>query len=374
MFLKKLQVMNLWDERSVELDFDKQVTVLTGMNGSGKSSILNIIYDSLKLRNGDDIATSKNRLWLSECHLDCGVSIQSLILPPVEDEKRNLVEKIIHKHNKKIHTTIYNEKLLEEIKATYEDSDSSNHVIFAKKNARGQGYIHGIGFPLDYSEEKRNARRDELKARPNAFLFQEDRKVMHNLENSNIDPKLEFWDTYSSSIDTRFFYIRDAMQIRESQIDAERSKIFDQYEEDGGLDTVVEDENYKLILSKKKAISDLFNLLNEYFYDSGKMLVKDKDDNKLTLKYIDKDESISWHLLSRGEKTLMYIFLATFLYKDKTSLFLFDEPDVTLHVKWQERLLKDISALAPDNQFIIATHSPSLVMRGWMSNCLTIKV
>ena len=42
------------------------------------------------------------------------------------------------------------------------------------------------------------------------------------------------------------------------------------------------------------------------------------------------------------------------------------------HVKWQDRSIKDLSALAPDNQFIIATHSPSLVQNGWLDHCLEI--
>jgi predicted ATPase len=87
---------------------------------------------------------------------------------------------------------------------------------------------------------------------------------------------------------------------------------------------------------------------------------------------IDSEKVIPWHLLSRGEKTLLYLFFAVFLYKSKVTVFLFDEPEISMHVKWQHNLIKDLAELAPDNQFIIATHSPSLVQNGWLGNCLEI--
>lgn len=291
------------------------------------------------------------------------------MLPPISDAKESIIHNIIMDNN----GDLYNENTITKVIASYE-SKLTDHISFSKGSQDGEGVVQLMRIPHDMTPKQAEPIRECLYKRPNSFLFQEDRKVMHNMENSNIDPNLDFWDTYSSSIDTRFFYIRDAMQIRESQIDAERSRFIDRYEENGNLASLKDNEEYKIILMKKKSIADLFNLLDSYFSNAGKQIVKEKGDNKITLKHISSDEHISWHLLSRGEKTLIYLFFATFLYKDKVPLFLFDEPDVALHVKWQECLLKDLVQIAPECQFIIATHSPSLVMKGWMDNCLTIKV
>ncbi|MDC4167946.1 AAA family ATPase [Photobacterium damselae] len=374
MFLNKLRIMNLWKNGVVELPFDKRVTVLTGINGSGKSSILNIIYDSLDL-NQMNISTSKNRLWASELKIEGGIRLQTIILPPVPESKQNFIQSLI-RSNEETNSAVglYSERLLTDIQKAYEDNTNKQHVTFTNRNLEGQGYIYSLAFPKGFTELKQDEINNRLRERPNAFLFQEDRRVMHNLENSNMDLNLEFWSTYSTSIDSRFFYIRDAMQIRESQLDARRSRLLDEYEACSGLMKLKEDPQYMAILRERAKIRELFDLLNSYFIESGKELVKDPDDNKITLKPIDDEKAISWHLLSRGEKTLIYLFFSIFLYKDKVSLFLLDEPDVSLHVIWQERLLNDLTSLAPEHQFIIATHSPSLVMKGWMDNCKTIKV
>ncbi|EOW3712715.1 AAA family ATPase [Vibrio fluvialis] len=373
MYLKRLSVINLWHGSSVKLDFSHRVTFLTGVNGSGKSSLLNIIYDSLHINKDNGFATSKNRLWSSNCMLENDVMLNTIILPPIPESKQTEIGKLISSHKSKNNSAeIYNKELIEKIKNVYEKDKLLSHVTFQNQNIKGQGYIHAIGFPKGTPQKDKDHYQQELMERPKAFLFQEDRNNLHNLKNSNLDPRLEFWSTYGSSIDTRFFYIRDAMHIRESQLDSSLSKLIEEHNFD--MHALIEDSAYSDIQSKKKEISDLYLLLNKYFRGTGKELVKDNEDNKLTLKFTDKDESISWHLLSRGEKTLMYLFLAVYLYKDKVEVFLLDEPEIALHVSWQEHLIQDLSNLAPLKQFVIATHSPSLVMDGWMDNCLNIKV
>ena len=42
-------------------------------------------------------------------------------------------------------------------------------------------------------------------------------------------------------------------------------------------------------------------------------------------------------------------------------IFIADEPEISLHVIWQENLLKGIRNLNENAQLIIATHSPDIV-------------
>ncbi|WP_371927396.1 AAA family ATPase [Pseudomonas sp. SJZ131] len=44
------------------------------------------------------------------------------------------------------------------------------------------------------------------------------------------------------------------------------------------------------------------------------------------------------------------------------ALFVLDEPDLSLHMEWQKMILPALLKLAPVCQFIVATHSPFLVM------------
>jgi len=43
-----------------------------------------------------------------------------------------------------------------------------------------------------------------------------------------------------------------------------------------------------------------------------------------------------------------------------------DEPEVSLHIEWQKRLIGLILSLNPNVQVILTTHSPAVVMDGWL--------
>ncbi|MCF5844682.1 ATP-binding protein [Aeromonas veronii] len=377
MFLNKVIIKNLWGNSSIELNLENRVTILTGINGSGKSSILNIIYDSLSPNGIGFSSTSKNRMWTS--HLECekNISIQSIVLSQLPESKQESVHALIKKYlNGGDGLSLLSDSFSKELLQIYSENQYKNHVVFAHNASQGAyGKISGYNIPKHFSEEERGALFQELTKRPAAFLYQEDRKLLHDISKSNIDPSLPFWKNYSSSIDQRFFYIRDAMHIQESIIDSERSKVMDSLSSQSGrinLSSLLKDKNYIEWMRKKSEITKVYEILNKYFIESGKEIVKDPDDHKITLKYIGSEGTISWHLLSRGEKTIIYMFFMIFLYQEKVRIFLLDEPEISLHVKWQESLIKDLTTLAPKTQFIITTHSPNLVMNGWMNNCLTV--
>jgi predicted ATP-dependent endonuclease of OLD family len=42
-----------------------------------------------------------------------------------------------------------------------------------------------------------------------------------------------------------------------------------------------------------------------------------------------------------------------------------DEPEVSLHIEWQKRLLDLCLELNPNVQIILTTHSPAVIMNGW---------
>ena len=72
--------------------------------------------------------------------------------------------------------------------------------------------------------------------------------------------------------------------------------------------------------------------------------------------------------LSSGEKQMLVILL-TVLVEDGQSYVLFmDEPEVSLHIEWQKRLIDLILDLNPNVQIILATHSPAVIMNGWMDS------
>jgi predicted ATPase len=66
-------------------------------------------------------------------------------------------------------------------------------------------------------------------------------------------------------------------------------------------------------------------------------------------------------MLSSGEKQLLILLTETLLQRGQPAVFIADEPELSLHVLWQEKLIGSLRALNPAAQIIVATHSPDIV-------------
>ncbi|MDC3741324.1 AAA family ATPase [Pseudomonas syringae pv. syringae] len=65
--------------------------------------------------------------------------------------------------------------------------------------------------------------------------------------------------------------------------------------------------------------------------------------------------------LSSGEKQMLIILGEALLQENKSYIYMADEPELSLHVEWQEKLAEYISLLNPSAQVIFATHSPDVI-------------
>lgn len=72
------------------------------------------------------------------------------------------------------------------------------------------------------------------------------------------------------------------------------------------------------------------------------------------------DKSIAVSALSSGEKQLLHILLETLAID--VSTIMIDEPELSLHVDWQKRLVASMRRVNPQAQLILATHSPELMI------------
>ncbi|RYY41650.1 MAG: ATP-binding cassette domain-containing protein [Chitinophagaceae bacterium] len=94
---------------------------------------------------------------------------------------------------------------------------------------------------------------------------------------------------------------------------------------------------------------------NSYLDD--KILIL-RDENKLGS--IDAaGNEIDIDLLSSGEKQMVSIFAHT-VFSNLPTFIIFDEPELSLAIRWQERIINDLTSLGADG-FIIATHSPFII-------------
>jgi len=67
------------------------------------------------------------------------------------------------------------------------------------------------------------------------------------------------------------------------------------------------------------------------------------------------------HRLSSGEKQLLIVLGEALLQEKQPWVYIADEPELSLHVKWQESLVENLRAINPNSQIIFATHSPDVV-------------
>ena len=70
------------------------------------------------------------------------------------------------------------------------------------------------------------------------------------------------------------------------------------------------------------------------------------------------DIEIDFKVLSSGEKQLLILLIKVFLAGN--SLVTLDEPELSLHIGWQQKLLDAMHRLNPNAQLIVATHSPEI--------------
>jgi len=110
-------------------------------------------------------------------------------------------------------------------------------------------------------------------------------------------------------------------------------------------------------------IRRLFKLIDKLFAQTEKTIAIDPDDNQLVFH---KDDSvIQLEELSSGEKQLLIIVFTVFLMEEEPYVLLMDEPEISLHIEWQQNLIEVIRKLNPNCQLIMATHSPSIFGKGW---------
>ena len=120
-------------------------------------------------------------------------------------------------------------------------------------------------------------------------------------------------------------------------------------------------------------IEKLFGVINDYFKDSDKHIDIEREKNVLVFKEGQDGKTVTLDLLSAGEKQLLLILLTVFLMDEKPAVLLMDEPEVSLHIEWQEKLIKSLRKLNHNCQLIVTTHSPSIFASGWENNITYIE-
>lgn len=311
--IKKIAINNLFGYQDVDWELG-DVNVLVGKNGLGKSTILRLISTTLTQEPVD-----KELELCDSVHVifNNGESVRAtskIELPP--EFVKEALEKFISSEDfkKQFSTKIPNEVIIEKIEIP--------DIIL-------QGVL-----------------KDKL--------FNDDLISYQFKKNENIY-NVEFISTINLSANS-------INSIRTS--DGRTNNV---------LDMEIRFELDQLLMLNHESNSfkeDFINSINFFFKESEKTV--EIIDNNLKI-HLKNGESIEYKHLSSGERQIIYIFLKVIKASFTNAIILMDEPEISLHLSWQESLLSQIRKVNKNSQIIVVTHSPAIVMNGWMDSFIDIK-
>jgi predicted ATP-dependent endonuclease of OLD family len=289
-YISKVEIKNLWGRYDIEWKLDPSVNILSGINGSGKSTVL-----------------------------DC------------------------------IANTAFNTALLDIVdkKMDYTIVTFNNSFI---KNSKGLTIIPRKEF--SYTSNMDNEILKDVK--------------FHII--TNFDINLNQYESPNEKVKTEL----DKMifQLQKYYLDYQLNigkKAFEIVSKNG-------ENDFQEVLELKKMHNRFLEIIDSLFAETGKKV--DRNNNELM--FLNGKQKLEPYQLSSGEKQLL-IILMTVLIQDSRHFVLFmDEPEVSLHVDWQRKLIQYIKELNPNVQIILATHSPGIILEGWsdkvfeMSDLITL--
>ena len=106
------------------------------------------------------------------------------------------------------------------------------------------------------------------------------------------------------------------------------------------------------------------DMVDDLFEETGKKIVRTENE----IRFSQIGETLVPYQLSSGEKQMLAILLTVLVEDDQHYVLFMDEPEVSLHMEWQKRLIDLCLELNPNVQIILTTHSPAVVMNGWVES------
>lgn len=119
-------------------------------------------------------------------------------------------------------------------------------------------------------------------------------------------------------------------------------------------------------IKEMSQIQDYIDVLNHFLRDSAKKILFKEDTSELTFSTLDKNGKViteykDINYLSSGEQQILILFSYIAFNSKDGKIFIIDEPELSLHIKWQEDFLEKLDKITPKStQLILATHSPIL--------------
>jgi len=291
MKLERVVINKFWGKYNLDLHLDSDVNILTGSNGSGKTTILDIIATLL---------TNKTDIYCHQLYDSATLYLSGKIeIKSVSEEGKKMIS--CYRDNEEI---------------SYEDVDKD---LFLQTVSTFDSPI----MPIEVIQKM---------------------KEKHSWLTSDLD--YELYDNLNDYY--KFQVSRLSTTINDSDTpDMEKIREF-----------------VSVLNNFKKIANELFAPKKTYNDKDGEVFFTLNDNTKT---------KILLSQLSSGEKQMLILLYTTIIQNNKECITLWDEPEVSLHIEWQRKLIRVIRELNPNMQLIIATHSPSILFEGWEKRALNIE-
>ena len=123
-------------------------------------------------------------------------------------------------------------------------------------------------------------------------------------------------------------------------------------------------------LTKLSVFDDLYQRVNVFKrIANARFLYKNVsvNANGLNVEALEDGSNLNLEMLSSGEQHELVMLYDLLFGVSKNSLIMIDEPELSLHVAWQEEVLNDLQDMANLSDFhaLLATHSPQIINDRW---------
>lgn len=409
-YISDYTVKHMWGYKTYHLVLFKHVNVIIGPNASGKTTLINILYDTLtanvarlcrtqfsevhiRLRSftHGEIETLSVRQTEGELHIVVKEKIFELPLLPFQhfDENRGIDTADFLKRRYRINISELQETLRGLVPAVWlpvsrrlpiaEEEDLARRPLHRKPLESVDeclaGLIEGLQrYRLSLNAELSELRKDFQRHALANILYDKkhDRALRHpsQLTEPSEADKAQLLKAFrdvgfvdrrmEERINEHFAAAKEAIasfKLQPTRIPFERLLIFPLIARTRAIVEFAQE------LEQKR--ERLFSSLHEYeaivnsFLNEKSVSVSDQGELIIT-PHRPHQGTLEWRHLSSGEKQILILLTQALLSSQSPVVYVADEPELSLHVSWQEKLLGSLTRLAPKCQFIVATHSPDI--------------
>lgn len=124
----------------------------------------------------------------------------------------------------------------------------------------------------------------------------------------------------------------------------------------------------KSLESKLEAVDPIYRVIDDFVTAINGFLNDKRVEFKLGkgFRVLNRfDDELEAPQLSSGEQQLLLLFCYVITARDKSSVFMIDEPEISLNIKWQRQLIQALLDITKGSgiQFIFASHSMELLAK-----------